>query len=67
MEGFDRLFSPVPVASQLTDGHKRAIVQMYATGASVPDLAKWYRVDQATIREVLRPHIKFGVEPGRGR
>jgi hypothetical protein len=50
----------------LTDGHKRAIVHMYSTGTSIPDLAKWYRVDQATIREVLMPHVRLAEEPRRG-
>ncbi len=44
---------------ELTEGHKRAILAMYADGTSVRDLAAWYRVDQATIRAVLEPHVKL--------
>lgn len=46
--------------SMLNEGHKKAIVQMYANGARIPDLASWYKVSQAVIREVLKPHIRFG-------
>ena len=48
---------------ELTDGHKSAIVQMYAHGTSIKDLAAWYNVDRDTIREVLRPHVKFEWDP----
>jgi hypothetical protein len=50
----------------LNEGHKKAIVQMFAHGTSIRELAEWYKVDQGTIRELLRPHIKFAVETGRG-
>lgn len=52
---------------QLTEGHKKAIIQMFAHGTSIKDLATWYKTDADTIREVLRPHVRLGVEPGRGR
>jgi Mor family transcriptional regulator len=52
---------------ELNEGHKRAIVQMFAHGARIADLAKWYKTDPETIREVLRPHVKMGVETARGR
>jgi Mor family transcriptional regulator len=45
--------------SMLNEGHKKAIVQMYANGTRIPDLASWYKVSQAVIREVLKPHIRF--------
>ncbi len=48
------------MSSRLNEGQKRAIVQMFATGTSVRDLAEWYQVTQAEIREVLRPHVKLG-------
>ena len=51
--------------STLTEGHKKAIVGMYAHGTSVADLAKWYRVSQAEIREVLRPHVRLDVGGAR--
>ena len=43
----------------LSEGHKKAIVGMYAHGASIPDLAKWYKVSQKEIREILRPHVRL--------
>lgn len=44
---------------ELTDGHKRAIVAMFASGTSVRELAEWYRVSQDEIREVLKPHVRL--------
>jgi hypothetical protein len=52
---------------ELTEGHKAAILEMFANGVSIRDLAQWYRVDQETIREVLRPHVKIRWEPERVR
>lgn len=43
----------------LTEGHKKAIVQMYANGSSIRELARWYKVTPAEIREILRPHVKM--------
>ena len=43
----------------LTDGHRKAIVQMYANGESIRNLATWYRVSQDEIREILRPHVRL--------
>ncbi len=51
----------IKVSSTLTDGHKRAIVNMFANGTSIPKLAEWYGVTQAEVREVLRPHVRFQV------
>jgi len=51
--------------STLTEGHKKAIVGMYAHGTSVADLARWYKVSQAEIREVLRPYVRL--DDGRAR
>jgi len=51
----------------LNDGHKKAIVQMFAHGTSIRDLAQWYKVDQDTIRAILRQHVSLAVEPGRER
>ena len=43
----------------LNEGHKKAIVQMYANGASIRDLSTWYKVSQEVIREVLRPYVRL--------
>ena len=47
------------IESKLSDGHKKAIVQMYAAGSSIQDLATWYRVTSAEVREVLNERIQF--------
>jgi hypothetical protein len=52
---------------ELTEGQKRAILDMFADGTSVRDLATWYRVDQATIRAVLEPHVKLVPADPRAR
>jgi hypothetical protein len=52
-------------ADSLTEGEKKAIVGMFAHGTGVRDLAEWYEVDQATIREVLKPHVKFAIESSK--
>ncbi len=57
----DADFKSIVVSSKLTDGHKRAIVNMFANGTSVPKLAEWYGVSQAEIREVLRPHVRIQI------
>ncbi len=44
---------------ELTEGHKRAIVSMFASGTSIRQLAEWYRVSQDEIREVLKPHVRL--------
>lgn len=44
---------------ELAEGHRKAIVQMFANGSSIPDLAKWYKLSQAEVREVLKPYVKF--------
>ena len=56
---------PGVTAVELTEEHKRAIVHMFANGASVSDLAEWYKVDRETIREVLRPHVQMTQEVRR--
>lgn len=45
--------------SNLTEGHIRAIVGMYANGTPVPKLASFYNVSQAEIRSVLRPYVSM--------
>ncbi|MCB0215672.1 MAG: hypothetical protein H6648_01095 [Caldilineae bacterium] len=65
MPTLDPLFT-TSASTRLSDGEKRAIVQMFAHGSSIPDLASWYKVTQADIREVLKPHVQF-VNQGRSR
>lgn len=65
MPTLDPLFTTT-ASTRLSDGEKRAIVQMFAHGSSIPDLASWYKVTQADIREVLKPHVQF-VNQGRSR
>ena len=65
MYSLDTFLTPQPSA-KLSEGEKKAIVQMFAHGSSIPDLANWYKVSQADIREVLRPHVQFGIS-GRPR
>jgi uncharacterized protein (DUF433 family) len=53
---------------ELNEGEQKAIVGMFANGASIRELAEWYRVDAETIREILRPHVRLAIEaPKRGR
>jgi hypothetical protein len=52
---------------ELTEGHKRAILDLFADGTSVRDLAQWYGVDQATIRDVLLPYVKLVPADPRAR
>ena len=52
---------PPASSSKLTDGHKKAIVGMFANGTSIQKLAEWYGVPQAEIREVLRPFVRLQV------
>ena len=65
MPTLDPLFT-TSASTRLSDGEKRAIVQMFAHGSSIPELASWYKVTQADIREVLKPHVQF-VNQGRSR
>ena len=52
---------PPTSSSKLTEGHKKAIVGMFANGTSIQKLAEWYGVPQAEIREVLRPFVRLQV------
>lgn len=60
-ELMDSLRLPVASSSRLTEGHKKAIVGMFANGTSIQKLAEWYSVPQAEIREVLRPFVRLQV------
>jgi hypothetical protein len=62
--GFGSMSKPEPKPAakpkvEVEEGHRKAIVQMFANGSSIPDLAKWYKLSQAEIREVLRPYVKY--------
>jgi len=59
LESFTSEDHPIDMSGQLTEGHKAAIVQMFSSGTSIAELAKWYRVPRAEVREILKPHIHF--------